>query len=352
MLTESDPTGSSRLILTGLLSPLLVLALLLCAVGTSIAASPIDRTFGNNGAVIRVTKMAPSAINTVGLEQTTGGGLRLFARVNGDLAVFAYRADGSLDQGFRGRGFALLEIAANQGAEDDSPQATARHGENGTIVVGGVSYVGTDGSYRDQTVARVTDGGRLDPDFGFRGSVRVRRLPPAMDVAVDSKGRIVTVAVRPRSGGGLFGKPPRSATLLIARYLANGKLDRSFDRDGIRGRTLSKRQLESVSVETDSRDGIWVNVNRDGSSDDGRPIEIRRVVRYGPSGQPDSGFGFGGAAEQPGFVFFPWDIKRDEEGRMLVSGNRGNGVGVVLRYADDGRFDPAFGVGGAVTIEP
>jgi uncharacterized delta-60 repeat protein len=102
---------------------------------------------------------------------------------------------------------------------------------DGRIVVTGTSSVGYPRSTRVRIgVVRLKRDGRLDRGFARRGRTL---LKPARyggsghGVAVQRDGRIVV------AGSGFDDEDYDSAFWVIARYLPNGRLDRSFGRRGI-----------------------------------------------------------------------------------------------------------------------
>src|SRR5207249_7898066 len=126
----------------------------------------------------------------------------------------AQGAPADLDGGFGASGLVTTPV----GPGDDAGAAVAIQ-PDGRIVVAGVASNGTDGDF---AVVRYDAGGSLDPTFGSGGMVTTSfgaRDERAYGVAIQPDGRIVVAG----SAGSSIG---------VARYLANGTLDSSFEGDG------------------------------------------------------------------------------------------------------------------------
>jgi uncharacterized delta-60 repeat protein len=138
--------------------------------------------------------------------------------------------------------------------------------------------------------ARLTGAGLPDPSFGGSGVVLAGFGPAAWanDVAIDPTGA-VTIA-----GSRLESATSTKSFVALARFLADGSPDASFDRDG-------------------------------------------RVVT---TDQEFGGFSRTGVAEA---------IVHDDSGRLLLAGYKRTSQWVVARYRADGSLDPSFGEGGDVT---
>ena len=302
-------------------------------------ASAPDPTFGErNGATLRFGPASTRQVRTVGLVRVPDGSLRVFAEVAGDLGVFAYRRDGSLVRNFRGRGFALSDPWPEGGVERDDPRSVARHGRGATIVAGGVAS-------RHQTITRVLDSGRADRRFGYRGTVRVRKLPTAKGVAVDSRSRFVTVAGTPVAGGGLFGARLRLPTVKVARYGRRGGLDRSFGSGGI-FTYAPDRGAYATAVAVDPQNRILVAVEDiEGDRPRSSP-RVTRLMRLTPDGRIDPSFGINGSAETPpgGQRITALAVLRD--GSLIAGEYR------LMRYLPNGMLDRSWGDSGLADIGP
>lgn len=129
------------------------------------------------------------------------------------------RNAGALDPRFDGDGISNADVFAGGTGEQSRDMAVQADGK---IVVVGESG----GSESDFLVARYLANGALDPSFGSGGVVTTDffgGVDSARAVALDAQGRIVVAGWALREG---------RADMAVARYLANGTLDVSFDGDG------------------------------------------------------------------------------------------------------------------------
>ena len=141
----------------------------------------------------------------------------------------------------------------------------------------------------------------------------------------------------------------------LARYIANGRLDPSFGRDG-RTRTAfgSLGQSGAVALAI-QRDGRLVVA---GST---RVSVLEKVIalgRYTDRGRLDSGFGTAGKV----VTDLGWRdhvsawanaVAVESDGRVVVGGRSSNAAGqraALIRYTRAGRLDPGFGSRGIVRI--
>jgi uncharacterized delta-60 repeat protein len=134
----------------------------------------------------------------------------------GRFALVRYNPDGALDASFGGDGI----VTTNFTRGHDAVRDVAIQGD-GKIVAAGRAR-GAAGRF---ALARYRPDGSLDPTFGRRGRVLTDFSPGldlALGLAIQGNGRIVAA--------GHAGGPNHS--FAVARYLANGRLDRSFANDG------------------------------------------------------------------------------------------------------------------------
>jgi uncharacterized delta-60 repeat protein len=193
----------------------------------------------------------------------------------------ALAAPGQLDGGFGTGGKVRTDIG---GADWASAVAIAPGGD---VVVAGASG-------RDVAAARYDAAGRLDPTFGGGGTI-------VTDLGGDDSA--VAVVVQPDNR--IVAAGQRGPDLALARYLVNGTLDSSFDRDGVvvtdlggeeRAIALLLRPDGRLVVVGSSSDGlVLARYLRDGRLDAasggaapssrGRPGSIGDRRRSGPTGR-------------------------------------------------------------------
>jgi uncharacterized delta-60 repeat protein len=271
---------------------------------------------------------------------------------DGSFAVARYRRDGTLDPTFDGDGRVVTDFGAFDLGEDVVLQP------DGKIVVAGTSIV-DDLPGGPWALARYNPDGSLDPTFGSGGKVLTDFGAPSnvAAVALMTDGRIVAA--------GDTSLLDDSYDVALARYLANGSLDATFDGDG--------------KVVVDFGAG-----NSDGASDlvvqgDGTVV-VAGTVDVSGAGEPDfllARFGLDGALDTEGVdpsLDAPFgsggkvitDVAGYDEagaiaiepgGKLLVAGGATPDLSTtpfdfaVARYNLDGSLDTTFGAGGVVTTD-
>jgi len=255
---------------------------------------------------------------------------------------------GELDPRFGVGGTAMTEFPSSySGARAVAVQA------DGRVVAAGFAH--TDNSIlQDVALVRYDPSGVLDPTFGDGGRVRTDfggRFDDALAVAVQSDGRIV-VAGSSSDGTG--------TVMAVARYTRDGRLDGSFDGDGMAlvdfgGEAVAR----AVALQRDGKLVLagWAV----------RPLATGccaadfALARLSPAGRLDRSFGRDGRVMTD---FLPGiENGQDTAGAVLVQGDgRILAVGSaiagggspdfgVARYRGDGSLDPTFGGDGRVSTD-
>lgn len=306
-----------------------------------------DTTFGaGSGKVTTPIRTASSPVFGLALD---GSGRILVAGAstsNGreDFTVARYSNEGVLDATFGVGGVVTTRIGSgNSGARDVAVD------QSGRLVVVGASE--TSGRYhRAMTIARYTDTGVLDPNFGDGNGVVVTSLPgsallPAAMV-LDKAGRIV-VAGDLHSDGPFWG----TQRPMVARYTADGALDASFGGGIVR---IWLGETDDWSSGADVALDVRGNVLVTGTSE-GYVRQVSAMVRYTDSGILDTTFGTGTGIVATAFGHGAAGngIALDGSGRVLVVGSVQAGshnAMTVARYLEEGVLDPGFNSGGDQTF--
>jgi len=241
------------------------------------------------------------------------------------LVAVAQAADGDLDPHFGVNGIVSTDFAGAL----DSLSAVAMQGD-GKLVAVGVS--GT-----DFALARYNVDGTLDSTFGTQGKVLTdfpgQGQDVARGVAVQTDGKIVVAG-------------DSAGDVVVARYNADGSLDRHF---GTRGGVST-----DLGGDTDSGEGIALQP-------DGKIVVVGNtiggvaLVRYTVRGRLDRSFGAGGVVYPPTPLhFFRFDLIHalaiQPDGKIVVAGS---GFGpttccsrtdfLLARFNSDGTLDTGFG---------
>jgi uncharacterized delta-60 repeat protein len=244
----------------------------------------LDATFGKGGKV----DLIPAQSDDIGLPFFGGDGTLLLAEPPGTFAdwysgttprgtLARYQPDGRLDPSFGHGGKALID-----GPSPYSPLAVQ---DDGKIVAGGGGGQGGD----DFALARYTSDGRLDPSFGSAGSVLPGFGPSFADspsaVVIQDDGKIIAGG----SHSPYTGNDPTHEFLVLVRLTPDGQLDRGF---GAGGKVVSKRQGGPVYGLAIQSDGKIVVAGRQSPSYDA--TESLMLTRYTAGGKLDKSFGDGG----------------------------------------------------------
>lgn len=250
-----------------------------------------------------------------------------------DIALARFTPSGSLDPSFGDGGKVETDLGANDYAFD-----LAIQDDGGIVVVGERQAAATD----RMVVQRYRPNGTLDPGFGDGGTVLTgfgQRFQSANAVAIAPAGRIVVVGFTSN------GSTSRSA---VARYLADGGLDRSFGGDGRVTTDVSSsgEQFTDVVVQPDG--GIvaagWAERSL---------VPAFDAVRYTTGGSRDPTFHDDGIVRvdvSPG-ADKAFGLALQPDGKLVLVGAtaaRGRNEWGLVRLGPRGRLDPTFGVGGKV----
>jgi uncharacterized delta-60 repeat protein len=218
----------------------------------------------------------------------------------------------------------------------------------GRIVAGGYVYHANDDVYQF-ALARYKADGELDRSFSADGRVGTNFVPYG--------GAVKEVAID-AEGRIVAAGDDYPQGFAVARFKRDGRLDRSFSGDG-RATTAFGARVEQVgSMAIDSEGRIVIA----GTALDLPPAtgwqSFFTLVRYRPDGSLDGSFGDGGTVMDSGS---PFDEARsvaiDSAGRIVVAGRTAIGHGGgrytgavgLARYDSSGALDPSFGTGGRVT---
>ena len=248
---------------------------------------------------------------------------------------------GSLDRGFGrggvttlGAGTRLFGIAVQR---------------DGKVVAVGEAGAG---SSADLLLARFTGSGRLDRSFGRGGVARGPRLTAGLDknsigraVAIQPDGKLVVVgSATDRTGAFEDG-------LLVERYSANGRLDRSFASGGV-ANLLSGSTFGEGHAVAIQRDGKIVATGSATATASGGTEPRVAVVRLRPNGRPDPSFkGRGLDVIDLGAFSAALGVALQRNGKIVIAGSQAPKLQVtnalLARLTASGALDPSFASGGS-----
>lgn len=266
------------------------------------------------------------------------------------LPVAALAAAGDLDTSFGASGFHTLapECCGQTGAYATAAQY------DGKVLVAGTAQ---NGAGFDPVVVRFNADGTLDTAFGASGIARISLGAAfdgsAVDVAVQSDGRIVVAGVRKPKASAL----PRHSVLV--RLNASGTLDTAFGTAGIAsvGPFAEGSPLTEIRRLLPLADGKLILAGRSQRSlGDARVSEEMFVARVAANGTLDDAFGANGLAFSSGAGTEQFNVATDAaiapDGSIYVVGvaaagnDQSGSAGLVMRVLANGSVDPAFGTNG------
>jgi uncharacterized delta-60 repeat protein len=300
----------------------------------------LDKTFGSNG-IQDVPFSGQAAITAIALQpngkiDVAGSALNTIDQQRFALAQFT--TSGQLDPTFGMHGITTTTFP-NTGGMADAMVIQP----NGDLIVAGGSDAGN--ATFDFTLARYTPAGKLDTAFGTGGIVVDTSLGAGSfsGVALKSNGQIIA------DGSDV------NSNAVVTRFQSNGKIDRSFGKDGVATITYFGPLVTSAVLMQKSGDIVVV----------GTAIQPQRdftdstffAARFTPAGAVDNSFGNSlvpglQEAEIPGGQGTALAGALQANDRIVVVGNSSLGDQgtdfALARYTLSGQPDSSFGFGGVV----
>lgn len=229
----------------------------------------LDRTFGRNGRID--TGLAPRKRYAAAVLVQSEGKVLCAMSVRRAAVLCRYNSDGTLDRSFGNNGKTKIVNAA---VDDMVLQ------KDGRIVAGG--QMGG-----DFYLARFTARGLPDASFGGDGDIITHFGPPQLvaevhKLALQPDGRIIAAGA--------------AGSLALARYLPNGRLDKTFGTDGGTTRTQADgdpQTLRGLAIQTDGRI-VAAGITRRTVAPGGPAVTDAIIVRYSRNGLLDGRFSNGG----------------------------------------------------------
>lgn len=265
-------------------------------------------------------------------QRLAAGAVVAAALIVGSAAQGTAGQPGELDRSFSGDGRALTDF----GGRDDQARAVAVQ-ENGRILVAGRAGIPDHG--RRPALVRYRPNGRLDRSFAGDGKAVLRRCPSEsahVALALEPSGKLLVATAC------LFDL----ADLVLARFLPNGRLDRSFGRRGMT--RLGIDGVPEANAIATTPNGKIVVV---GSTGDRERLILARFRR---SGRVDRTFAQDGKLVtdfETGTYVRGDDLAIQRDGKLVVSGTVGNNW-MVARFLRRGALDPEFADEGIALSAP
>lgn len=198
--------------------------------------------------------------------------------------------------------------------------------------------------------------GDLDTGFGSGGTVRTDfsgNIDQANAVAIQSDGKIV-------AAGSSFSSAKTVEDFVVARYTANGSLDKKFGKNG-KITTDFFRNVDSINALAIQPDGNILVAGFAQLAGNGGNPRVFALARYTGNGDLDTSFGSGGSLTTSfgGSFAAASAIMLQPDGKFVVAGTvdfnpavPGSGLDFALaRYNFNGSLDQSFGIGGKVVFD-
>ncbi|HXQ73757.1 MAG TPA: hypothetical protein VN844_24865, partial [Pyrinomonadaceae bacterium] len=196
----------------------------------------------------------------------------------------------------------------------------------------------------------------LDPAFGSGGLVRTDfsgNIDRANAVAIQPDGKIV-------AAGSSFSSAKTVEDFIVARYTANGSLDKRFGNNG-KITTDFFRNVDQINAVVIQPDGKIVVAGVAQLAGNGGTPRVFALARYTSDGRLDPGFGNGGSLTTSfgGTFAAASAIMVQPDGKIVVAGTAdfnprvpNSGLDFALaRYNANGSLDASFGDAGKVVFD-
>jgi uncharacterized delta-60 repeat protein len=292
------------------------------------ASGDLDGTFGRDGTVLTDFGATDQAF---ALAVQRDAKILAAGSTAGNVALARYLSNGALDRSFGRDGLVVTDLRG-----DDYAAHAAVQRDGKSVVAGRTGGV--------HMVARYTRSGTLDASFGRDGTVTPKFGSGSfLRVFVQRDGRIIAIGHRE-----LPSDDARHAAFVLARFRPNGSYDPTFGRGGkvvtqVRPRTrppiaalTARGKIVVAATYIDPR-------NR--SDIDPFPIEAI-VARYRADGTLDRTFGGDGIVTrrlQRGDCCVVSAVAVQRDGSVIIGGYRRTGAAAIARFRANGAFDETFG---------
>lgn len=256
----------------------------------------LDSSFGNNGYVLTPVGIGNDNRAT-SIALLPDGKIVVSGSAKGEsITIVRYNTNGKRDSTFGENGIVFSRVNSIA-----FRMYAMKILENGSIIIGG----GSSKDYNNYhfTLAKYQPNGKLDSSFGKNGlAVTIfdsTGISTIKDLSVLPDGKIITIG----------GREYYYEDSYLARYYANGSLDKSF---GNNGKLILEQSGIGKSLVVQS-DGKYVACNNN-----------YILYRFMEDGTPDSSFGNGGKTKHIGFragySSISTDIQIGKDNKILVSG--------------------------------
>lgn len=301
----------------------------------------LDPTFGDGGKVVtNVKNYASQEVSSIAIQRdnkvVVTGWFRNDRR-NRDFVTLRYNTDGSLDPTFSNDGVAIDSFSVKDGAGPIAIQ------EDGKIVLAGKTYNGTDSDF---AVIRYCSNGILDSTFNDIGIVSTSigygdDYGSSMSIQEDGK---IVVAGRAYNGS--------DYDFALVRYNSDGSLDHTFNNSGIVITPISSANdyVESMLIQENGKIVVagYTAINGDFAV---------AVARYNTDGKLDNTFNDNGiitTSINSGIINKVNSVVIHDDGCVFIVGQYRSGSEcnyIIMKYNKNIVLDSSFNKTGIIVIK-
>ena len=288
-----------------------------------------------------------------------------------DLAVTRLLSDGRTDLAFGVAGRVAVDLARSSGSVGYSRALALLEQRDGKLVAAGsVAYSGwydydTFGTTPDLALLRFDAAGSLDPSFGGSGGTVLLHTTDWVTPVSNSPAGGELLGLTAQADGALVAAGFMETQLAVARFSADGVLDRTFGAQGVVtlqvGPAGAAAIASAVAVQSDGKIVVAGRTRFDCDLDDPSCKRVRQgvVARFDADGSLDASFGIGGMvlldAGEAYTEITQGGLALDPSGRIVVGGNTeapdGPHYAFVARLTAAGALDGGFGNAGVTLID-
>lgn len=309
----------------------------------------LDFSFGNGGSVVFDFggDDVPRALAIQADGKIVVAGTKYFSNGEEKIIIARFRSDGTLDSEFAGEGFIIAEI---DGRLSSMANAMALQ-IDGKILVAGEVYSEPNNAVRSMIVLRYTNKGSLDNSFDGDGIFKPDNLSGSWaikSIALQTNNKIVV--------GGVHDK-----AFFTARLHRNGSFDRSYNNSGIAIKNITSQVDAGYAIALQPNNAVVV-AGYSGEIDtqaNGTDLDLA-VLRYRSNGRLDTSFDRDGMVttdvtamrgEGIGGLDIGHSVLVQPNEKIIVAGESGThhqNYWSILRYQASGILDGTFNRNGLV----
>ena len=290
----------------------------------------LDNTFDEDG-IVETNFGGLQSANSIVLQNDgkilVGGWISDNVNSSGKPATIRYNSDGSLDTGFNGTGFQLIDLPGMNGFSN----SIAIQNDGKIITAGFLS----DGNTSDFAVIRLNTDGSIDSTFDGDGIQTINFGGDAQvnSIALQADGKIILAG---------YAQDASNYNFAVARYNTDGSPDNTFDGDGklITDFGTSADYASSVAIQGDGK-LVAIGYTTNATNTD------VAVARYNTDGSLDNTFDSDGLfvehTNQGNTHYTSTVVQAD--GKIIAAGYTWNGSNydfALARYNTDGSLDNSF----------